>query len=232
MQLFFLSYFGGSTRSYDAVMSRLGDLECAAISVNGLATHGYSVANASGDLAKRIAEIARDEYVLVGHSMGGKLALSLAGAAPVSLRGVILLAPSPPTPEPMSDADRAFMLENRGSRESALAILGGAAHRKLDENTLETAIEAHLEWGETDWQNWLQIGSREDVSANLASVRVPVLVWTGEFDANMTSEILGREIVEKVPGARLEIVGNAGHLLPQEAPDEVAAKIRAFVEEL
>ena len=50
------------------------------------------------------------EYVLVGHSMGGKIALALAARQPTGLRGLVLLSPSPPSPEPISDKDRAASL--------------------------------------------------------------------------------------------------------------------------
>ncbi len=44
-------------------------------------------------------------FLRVGHSMRGKVAVALAAWRPPGLAGVILIALSPPCPEPMTDDD-------------------------------------------------------------------------------------------------------------------------------
>jgi pimeloyl-ACP methyl ester carboxylesterase len=73
-------------------------------------------------------------YVLVGHSMGGKLGQIVAARRPKELVGVVLVAPSRSTPMPVPEAVRAIMLQSYGSREGvfqALAVLGGEALHRL-----------------------------------------------------------------------------------------------------
>jgi len=70
-------------------------------------------------------------YVLVGHSMGGKVAQIIAARRPEGLAGVVLVAPAPPTPMPMPEAQRASMLESYGSREGVLQALSRACRRAV-----------------------------------------------------------------------------------------------------
>lgn len=59
------------------------------------------------------------DYLLVGHSMGGKIALAVAARHPPGLRGLLLLAPSPPGPEPLTDAERFASLAAYGQAGEA-----------------------------------------------------------------------------------------------------------------
>ena len=232
MKIILLPYFGGSVRSYDGVISHLESYDCVPLSLAGIGGSPYSVRRAIGDVAEQIASVIEDEFVIVGHSMGGKIALGIAGEQPVGLKGIVLIAPSPLSPEPIPDEVRQSMLQNHGTREAAIATISGATYRQLSPEVFETAIVGNLAYSSTDWKNWLEIGSNEDESALLEGVKCPVLIMTGEFDANMNPEFLSREIGEKISGTRLEVVKGAGHLLPQEAPEEVAELIKNWLAEL
>jgi pimeloyl-ACP methyl ester carboxylesterase len=164
--------------------------------------------------------------------MTGKMALGVAAKRPAGLKGLVLLAPSPPTPEQIPDAVRARMLNDHGTREAAIITLRSNWKIELTGETLENAIEADLETSATDWKNWLELGAHEDISEVLPQVQVPVLVLTGEFDGGMTPELLNRGIVSQIAGAKLEVVPGAGHFLPMETPDEVATAIEGFVKGL
>ncbi len=232
MQIFFLPYFGGNAHSWRGVIARLPEYECTAFSLAGIGVKdgGYSVANAIEEIEVLALSTASGEWILVGHSMGGKFALGVAAKGADDLKGVVLVAPSPPTPEPIPAEVRARMLQTHGTRQAALETIRGASKREISGETLENAVRANLETKESDWKNWLERGSFEDISEILPDVKIPILVVTGDGDSGMTRELMESEIISKIAGARLEIVPGAGHLLPLEAPDELAALIREFVE--
>ena len=234
MNLIFLHYFGGGPRSWNDVVARLDGYgagygaQTPDLRSVGRWPGGYSVREAATNVMQIIGEQS-EPFVLVGHSMGGKIAVEIAARAPENLRGCVLIAPSPPSPEPMSDADRADMLCGHGTREAAQRIVKGAAGSELSSENWEIAIEANLAYAERDWTNWIEIGTREDVSAITKNVAVPVLVIAGELDENMSAKFLRGAVVEPIANARLEEIAGAGHLMPQEKPDEVARLIREFV---
>jgi len=63
-----------------------------------------------------VCSLGLNEYLLAGHSMSGKIAAVIAARRPPALRGLVLVAPSPPTPEPMDEAKRNRALNSHGSR--------------------------------------------------------------------------------------------------------------------
>lgn len=65
------------------------------------------------------------------------------------------------------------------------------------------------------------------VSSYLRKLDVPVLLIWGESDA-ITPRTLGERMLREIPGSRLEIIPNAGHLVLDDAPDAVGKLIGDF----
>ena len=240
--LVFLHFFGGSSRSWRPVMNELaGEFPCVALDLRGsgrtdLAAGADEVANYGldalvGDVTAALGQLRPGRYALVGHSMGGKVALAAAAdhsGAP-GLEALVLLAPSLATPEPMPDAERARLLAGHGSAVAVRETLSQVTAQELRPEVLQTALEDGLAVRAAAWRAWLERGSRQDISARLERVRVPVHLLAGEKDANMTPRLLRREIAAYLPEAFArdpETVSGAAHLLPLEAPGAVAAFIR------
>ena len=232
-----LPYFGGSARSFSALWPLLPaswNLRAYTLQDVGVENGAYSLAAAFEQIARAIRRDVRGPFHLLGHSMGGKIALGAASLGLDGLESVILLAPSPPSPEPMSEENRAAMLARHGTRSGALETLRLASTRQLAPELLELFIEDDLATSEGDWQFWLEQGSREDCSFLLESIGVPVRILVGEHDGSMTSELMKTTLVEPLralnaPETQLQVVPDAGHLLPIEAPREVADWLRVWI---
>lgn len=231
--LVFLHYFAGSARAWDGVVARLaGGYRCVAVDLRG---HGasaaprddHTLADGADDVAAAIDRLAIGAYALVGHSMGGKIALALAARRPPGLGAVVLVAPSPPTPEPMTGAERERLLAAHGDRVEAAETARRIVARPLAPAARERVIEDNLRTAPSAWRAWLERGSREDVSAAMRGVAVPTLVLAGAADPVIPPELLAREVVARVRGARLVTLPGVGHLVPLEAPAAVAGAIRA-----
>lgn len=189
----------------------------------------YSVASYATQIEEFVAEQGVGRYVLVGHSMGGKIALALAARQPAGLVGVALLSPSPPTPEPMTDADRMASMRAYGKPEEAEKTFQKITARPLPEALHQQIVQDNLRSSRLAWDAWLLHGSREDLSAQMCNVRVPCTILAGDQDAVMSPSVHGLETLPLLPvGTPLEIIGGAGHLLPYEAPEEVAELLRTF----
>ena len=226
--LVFLHYYGGSSREWAPVIELLGnDFRCFAPDLRGFgesddAPKNYTVEDAADDVTALIEKLDLEKYALIGHSMGGKIALEIAARQPRNLQSLILFAPSPPTPEPMDDAERARLASTRGSRDAAENTLGKITAHRLPPAFYEIALEDNLKSAPGAWQAWLDVGSREDISARMKNIQVPVTVVAGECDGAMTPKLLQRELVSRLSAATLTTIPDAAHLLPLEAPGRVA----------
>jgi pimeloyl-ACP methyl ester carboxylesterase len=222
MTLVFLHYFGGSARSWSALTPLL-DVPCVTLDLPGFGDAPF-VADAVVAVLERLEGI--DDYLLVGHSMGGKVALSVASTQPPGLRGLVLVAPSPPSPEPMPEAERARLLAAFGVPDALEETLRKTTFVELPESMRQLLLHDNMRSSRAGWNAWLQSGSRVDESYLMPLVTLPTLVVAGEHDQGMTAELLEREVVGRVKGARLVTVPGAGHLIPMEAPAALAAMLR------
>jgi len=73
------------------------------------------------------------------------------------------------------------------------------------------------------------IVARPDSRPDLARVAVPTLAAVGAGD-QLTPPELAAEIAALVPGADLQIVERAGHLLPMERPDAATGLLRRWLD--
>ena len=231
----FLHHFGGSARSWDHVIGRLrADYGCVAPDLRGFgdasqAGGPYSIARYADDVADLLARLDLERCVLVAHSMGGKIALAFAAQRPPGLVGLVLLAPSPPTPEPMSDTDRARMLAAHGDREAALAIITRITARPLSAALIACTADDMLRSSGQAWAAWLEHGSREDLFLADETLSLPALVVSGTLDNTIPTGVIAREVMPRLGLASLVTVAGSGHLLPVEAAGETSELIRSFL---
>jgi pimeloyl-ACP methyl ester carboxylesterase len=182
----------------------------------------YSVKSYADWIAEYIASQELTDYVLIGHSMSGKFALALAARQPAGLHGLILLSPSPPSPEPISDDDRAASLAAYGKRAEAEKTFAKITNQPLAAPLREQVIADNLRTSQAAWDAWLQAGSREDISALMPQVQVPCRLLVGDEDRAIPLEAQRRQTLPLLPaGTVLEIVPAVGHLLPLEAPHSI-----------
>ncbi|QYE33460.1 alpha/beta hydrolase (plasmid) [Polymorphobacter sp. PAMC 29334] len=227
-RLVFAHYFGGSARSWVPLVHALTNYDCKAPDVPGFGgTPAPTVPSLDAYADWLIATAGSDPWVAIGHSMGGKIALAAAARQPPKLTALILLAASPPTPEPISDRDRAAMLDAFGNRRLARAQLARTGSL-LPPAMLKVAIDDELRVAEPVWRWWLETGSCDDISAATAGIDLPVLVVAGDRDESMDPGV-APAITRRLRRAELCVIADAGHLLPLERPRAVADLIAAFV---
>lgn len=228
----FLHLYGGSARTWGEVIARLPDARGVALDLRGFGDQGdtpqeWGVDDSADDVVTRLKGLGIEAFTLVGHSMGGKIALALAARQLAGMERLVLFAPSPPSPEPMSDETRAQLAAGYGVKEAAQDIVAGICARPLPDALRELAVDDILRSKPNAWRAWLDVGSREDISSRMGQIRVPVDVVAGEFDSPMTPDLLKREVVGRLPQARFHVAPNTAHLIPLEAPDFGAELLRA-----
>lgn len=85
-----------------------------------------------------------------------------------------------------------------------------------------------------DHRGWGRSSAPETgyTTADLARIDVPVLVVAGQCDRVEPVELMRSHVTDLIPGARLDVIPDAGHLLPLERPDALAERIETFWKDL
>ncbi|MGF6851354.1 alpha/beta fold hydrolase [Paraburkholderia sp. CI3] len=236
LALVFLHYYGGSSRTWDGVASELSDrYRIVATDHRGWGesaapADGYRIADLAADVEGVIETLGLQRYVLVGHSMGGKVAQLIASRRPRGLEGLVLVAPSPPSPMLLSDEQRATLTGAYQSRESVEFVIDHVLTAKtLDAACREQVIEDSLKAAPQAKAAWPKVAMREDITAAVASIDAPTIVISGELDQVDRAATLQAELLPRIPHAAMHILPGTGHLSPLEAPADVARLIARFV---
>ncbi|ASL46167.1 2-(acetamidomethylene)succinate hydrolase [Burkholderia sp. AD24] len=236
LALVFLHYYGGSSRTRDAVANALSDrYRIVATDHRGWGDsaapdEGYRVADLAADAEGVIEALALQRYVLIGHSMGGKVAQLIASRRPRGLEGLVLVAPSPPSPMLLSDEQRATLTGAYQSRESVEFVIDHVLTAKpLDAACREQVIGDSLKAAPQAKAGWPNVAMREDITEAMASIDAPAIVISGELDQVDRVATLQAELLPRIPHAALYVLPGVGHLSPLEAPAGVARLIARFV---
>ncbi|MES3151571.1 alpha/beta hydrolase [Sphingomonas faeni] len=236
--LFFLHALGGSARSWDAVIAQLGEFDCRPLDLPGFGAAsdatGFSVEAMVDTIAAQIRAHDADRWMLVGHSMGGKIATILAhrseaGRLP-GLAGVVLLAASPPSPEPIDDERRATMIgwvkHGPIDTKDARAFVDQNIAAPLPPVAYDAVVTDVQRANPQAWRAWLERGSREDWSDEVGMLNTPAVIVAGAEDGDLGEANQRKLNMPHYAHARFESVAGAAHLLPLEHPESVARLIR------
>lgn len=234
----FLHGVGGSAWTFDAVLDALPDLRgWMSIDLLGygesswLEDGDYSSTRQADQVAKVLDQLGASEVSVVGFSWGGLIALELARRDRRVARLVVIdVAPSsdrsatdvPPIPSLYPDVDAATAAVRRlapratvaaAERDANLSTTGCAEglRKKIDPVLLST-------WQfrtEDHWDSW-------------RGNTLPTLLVRGA-DSPVLSREQARRMVADAPAARLVEIPDAGHLIPLEQPEALAAVLAEFL---
>jgi len=185
-----------------------------------------------GAMAERVLSEAPPSFALAGHSMGGRVAMEVVRRAPRRVERLALLDTGwrPLAAGTAGEDERAgrnallALARRDGLRAMGRAWVRRMVHpKRLEDATLIDAILDMIERQTCDRFD-AQIEAllaRPDAGSVLRSIDCPTLVLCGREDG-WSSVAQHEEIAAMIPGARLEIIDDCGHMAPMEAPEQVA----------
>ena len=205
--------------------------------------HGVSEVKGEVHTMEMMAEVVRDmldslgieRATLVGHSMGGYVALAFCAAYPERLDGVVLLSSSPyPDDEQKRENRRREITLVRAGKKDVLARVAPengfaeANRRRLKDYIDDLVEQVHIT--EDDGIVALLGGmiARRDQNGMLRACGVPQLFLLGRHDNYIPQEAAQR-IVEANPQAETVWLDNSGHMGFIEEPEKTAGAILDFV---
>jgi pimeloyl-ACP methyl ester carboxylesterase len=188
-------------------------------------------------MARRIADAVPGPMIVIGHSMGGRVALELFDQAGPRILGMVLMDTGAGGPKP-TEAEGRLKLVDLARTEGMAAVarewmppmLSAAARADA---ALVAGITAMLERADADIFAAQQraLIERPDRTALLATISCPLLALTGSEDA-WAPPAQHQAITQAAPHGRLEVVEGAGHMLPVEMPGALAPILTDFIRPL
>ena len=217
----------GSHLDWPPQLRMVEDMASCAVDLPG---HGRSAkpgrASVSGyadDVLALAESLKLTGIIVVGHSMGGAIALEIALKNPAAVTGLILVA----TGARLKVNDALLDLVTGDYNEAVQLITGMAWSQDAPAGVVERGRELMLQCDPAAVEMDYQACNGFDVMARLGSLTVPTLVLSGTED-RLTPAKYGEFLAEQIPGAEYASIDGAGHMLAQEQPDRVAAAITEF----
>ena len=185
-------------------------------------------------IARSILAAAPERFALAGLSMGGFISYAILRQAPQRVTRLALLdtgyrADTPERKEQRLRRNELARREGAGAVQDELMPLLIHKDRLGDKAFTALVRQMAVDTG-TDAlvRQHAALMARPDSRPFLASIRCPTLVLVGREDA-LTPVEMAQEIVAGIPGARLQIIPDCGHLSTMERPDAVNRALRAWL---
>ena len=231
--LVFLHYWGGSSRTWLPVIRQLsGEHRCVAIDFRGWGSStrnatDHSLATLAADVIAVIRKLGLEDFLVVGHSMGGKVAQLVAAAQPDGLKGLVLFAPAPPTPMNVPEEVRRGYVGLYQSRQAITDfVLGALTPHALSDAVREQVIEDTLGGSEAAREEWPLRGMTTDISVEASRIAVPVHIIAGTDDRVEPEASLRAAFGKVLRQVTFSVVPGVGHIAPLEDPASLAGAIR------
>lgn len=175
-------------------------------------------------MAQALLDEQPGELLLCGASMGGMLALEVLRQAPRRVKALALLGSSarPDTPELIQLRSDAIALFEQGRLREVLQANLVFAFDPANAGALAPAYLAMIERAGAQQliaQN-RAVMARADQRPLLPTIACPTLVLVGRSDV-LTPPEHAQEMAATIPGARLEILDECGHMLTWEQPQRI-----------
>ncbi|MET9485422.1 alpha/beta hydrolase [Nocardia sp. NPDC006630] len=235
--LIFLHYWGGSHRTWRPL---IGELNWAGPVVTydhrgwGRSRDlpgPYEIDQLTDDLERIVTELGARQYVLIGHSMGGKVVQLFAARRPAGLIGVILIAPAPAHPA-ISEPEQQGLSHAYDSEDTITAALTHVlTHHPLPPDLQAQVVTDSLATTPPARSAWPLHSIAQDITTTVASTAAPVLILAGEHDQVDPPATLLEHLLPHLPTAELETLPETGHLSPLEVPTTLATRLHKFLSE-
>ncbi len=226
-----------SWRSFEPLLPHLpNSLRVFALSLRGHGGSdrpdaGYAMRDMAADVVAFMDAMRLDTAVIVGHSMGARVALRVAVDHPRRARALVLLAAfAPGLANPVHDELEAAVAALTEEDVPAFArdFQQGTIARPVAAGFVETMIGESMRLPPQTWRAVLDGFLADDASPQLGDLHVPILlVWGTKDDAALRGD--QEALCAACPEARLEVHVGAGHAVHWEDPARVAADVLSFI---
>ena len=175
------------------------------------------------------------QAVLVGHSLGGMVALQMWARHPQRVAGLVLVASSPAFGHGSGDFQKAFVAQRlapleagRSMQDVAAGLIPTMVAPGYSGPGLALALACMGSITPAAYKAALGALVQFEQRTALPTVQVPTLCIAGEHDRTAAPSVVQR-MAEKIPKAQYQCLNGVGHLLTFEQPERFAGALLPFL---
>lgn len=191
------------------------------------------VASPTQDTPEKMVEAilrgAPDQFVLVGHSMGGWLCLEVMRRAKQRVTKLCLLNTTESLDTPTKKAKREEMMRRVEAGEFREVVKELVHHFVHNSGVKDKVEKMFMEVGEQAFVcQEKSMLVRKECASILPSISCPTLVIHAAQDRVFSLEDHQR-LASAIPHAKLAVIEDCGHMSPMEKPEAVTTLLSAFI---
>jgi pimeloyl-ACP methyl ester carboxylesterase len=194
-------------------------------------TGEFTIAEAAADAIALADELGWDQFSVIGHSMGGKIAHQVLLQAPDRVRKLVGLNPVPAGAVPMDEQGWALFSGAAGNAGHRAAIIDFTTGNKLTKTFINQVVRHSLENStEAAFAAYLLAWARTDFSDQVKTdTSTPVKVIVGVNDPALSADVMEQTWLAFFPSGEMTILPDAGHYPMFESPVSLATSIEEFL---
>ncbi|QMW05780.1 alpha/beta fold hydrolase [Spirosoma foliorum] len=198
-----------------------------------------------------LAELGLTNVTLVGHDLGGMVTYAFLRAYPTDLARAVIMNVVVPGVDPWNlvkqnphiwhfpfhsipDLPEALVMGKQRIYFDYFFNTISAKPDKIDEQARNAYAEAYASYDALhtgfEWYRAFGQDEKENIAAKGELVQTPLLYLRGEHEYGTIEDYLTGFRESGLVNVSGQIIPGSGHYAPEEAPDEVANRLRAFVQ--
>lgn len=190
----------------------------------------HELAQYADDLQQFVEQVGAQKFILVGHSMGGAIAMQYALNHQDKLKALVLVDPMAAYGTRIPPDITAWINAQQGNPEGIRQIILGAFATPPSGEYLEKLVEDGVRWSRSIYLGTMDDMARFSISDRLPEIKIPTLVTWGDKDTVIPFSAIV-DIFTKIPGCALEVWHGVGHSGPIEIPDRFVELLTRFIGE-
>ena len=191
---------------------------------------GHTLAQHADDLHAFIESIGLERFTLVGHSMGGGIAMRYALDHQDRLKSLVLVDPLAPYGTTLDPDVTAWVNAQQGNSEGIRLVVLGAFATPPTGEYLERLVDEGMRWDKPIYFGMMDDMAAFRIADRIGEINVPTLVTWGDKDTVIPFPAIV-ETFTKIPGCSLEIWHGVGHSGPIEIPERFTTLLTQFMRE-
>jgi 3-oxoadipate enol-lactonase len=191
----------------------------------------HTIARYADDLHAFVEAVGLDHFHLVGHSLGGGVAMVYALGRQERLTSLLLVDPLAPFGTKLLDPAAADWVNAQyGNRDGVAAVALGGCVVQPSGAYREQLIDDAMAWSRGGYVGMMDDMARYDITARVGELKLPTLVTWGDRDGVIPFQGVV-DLFTGIPGCGLEVWHGVGHNAPIEIPDRFTGLAAGFFAE-